>query len=236
MYTKKILCLANSRKPPSGRCIAGKEIDGEHIGNWFRPVSARPGHEVSEEERRYENGVRAQLLDIVTIPFEKWAPFDHQVENHILDKNYYWAKVGVATWNQITSAADPYDPLFWGNSQSTYYGQNDKIAEADVIKAGSSLKLILVEDLNLHVSIEEGFRGNQGRRRVRATFTLHNTPYKLSVTDPEMEETYLKQADGKYRIGQSALCVSTVEVWNGFAFRVIASVITPSRCTELNEP
>ena len=24
-YTKRIVCLANSRKPPSGRCVAGRE-------------------------------------------------------------------------------------------------------------------------------------------------------------------------------------------------------------------
>jgi len=66
MYEITMICLANSRKPPSGRCIAGKEFAGNKVGKWLRPVSARPGHEVSEDERRYESGIKAQLLGIMS--------------------------------------------------------------------------------------------------------------------------------------------------------------------------
>lgn len=49
----------------------------------------------------------------------------------------------------------------------------------------------------------------------------------MSVTDPEIEGMYLVKSDGKYPDGVAVLCVSLVEVWNGFAFRVVASVIPP---------
>ena len=54
-YTKTIICLANSRKI-TGRCVAGKEIAGIKIGAWIRPVSRRPAGELSEEDRRLQNG------------------------------------------------------------------------------------------------------------------------------------------------------------------------------------
>jgi hypothetical protein len=230
MYIKTIICLANSRKPPSGRCIAGKEFDRNTVGGWLRPVSARSGHEVSEDERRYESGSKAQLLDIVAVPLTCPNPSGHQVENHILDAAYYWGKIGVATWAQVLSAADEYDPAFWANSQSTYHGLNDKVSEASTALAGSSLKLVVVNDLCIVVCREDGFQGAPARRRVRARFCVQECSYLLSVTDPEIEETYLTSGDGEYEIGTAALCISLVEVWNGFAFRVVASIITQTRC------
>lgn len=232
MYERTIICLANSRKPPSGRCIAGKEFESGKVGKWLRPVSGRPSHEVSEEERRYETGIKAQLLDIVSVPFSRTAPFDHQVENHVLDDKFYWTKTGTANWNLVVSCIDAFDPAFWGNSQSTFHGHNDKVAEANAKKAGSSLKLILVSDLQVVVQLDDGYQGAPGRRRVRGRFTLNQVPYLMIITDSEIEETYLVRGDGKYQIGKAALCISMVEVWNGFAFRVIASLITPLGCSQ----
>lgn len=232
MYEITILCLANSRKPPSGRCIAGRQFDGGIVSEWVRPVSARVSHEVSEEERRYETGTKAQLLDILSIPLSQASPFGHQTENHTLDAGYYWEKKGVATWAQVKAAVDPYDTEFWSNSKSTYHGCNDKVAEADVARIGCSLKLIFVLDLVISVNSESGFEGNLARRRVRAKFTLNGIAYWLSITDPEIEESYLTQGNGDYDIGEAALCISLVEVWNGYAFRVVASVITEGRCED----
>lgn len=230
MYTRTIMCLANSRKPPSGSCIAGKRLENGTAAEWIRPVSARDSHEVSDEERRYESGKTAQLLDIVQVPLLKAAPAGHQVENHVLDDQYYWTKTGVATWKQIIAAADAHDPKFWKTSQSTYHGTNDKIAEEDVAKIGSSLKLVRLPKLQILVRSESGFEGNPARRRVRAQFAIKGENYVLSVTDPEIEETYLTTGNGTYDFEESVVCVSLAEVWHGFAFRVVASVITPERC------
>ena len=230
MYIRKLICLANSRKPPSGRCIAGKELDDGAAGAWIRPVSTRPGHEVSEEERRYQTGMKAQLLDIVSVPLDHPSPQGHQIENHVLDADYYWVKHGTATWAQVVAAVDGYDAAFWSHSQSTYHGTNDKVAAIDTPKIGGSLRLVRVNDLKVRVRSEDGYEGNPSRRRVRASFTIRGDFYVLSMTDPAIEEEYLQKEDGTYDIGDAVICVSLVEVWNGFAFRVVASVITSERC------
>ena len=196
----------------------------------MRPVSARPGHEVSEEERRYENGIRAQLLDIVEIPLEQEAPAGHQTENHLLAEDYYWKKQGNATWDQVTELEDAYDAAFWIDAESTYRGINDKVPENVAITRQNSLKLIVLRSLEIYVSKEAGFEGRPGRMRVRARFQYHSKQYLLSVTDPEIEEKYLAQGQGIYQIGKAALCISLAEIWNGYAFRVVASVIAPERC------
>ncbi len=50
--TKRIVCLANSRKL-QGRCIAGRELVSGKPAAWIRPVSDREHEEVSEYERQY---------------------------------------------------------------------------------------------------------------------------------------------------------------------------------------
>jgi len=234
MYVRTIICLANSRKPPSGRCIAGRELNNGRAGAWLRPVSNRPGHEVSEVERRYQNGTTAQLLDIVRIPLTQPAPMGHQVENQLLDDQYYWVKEGVATWEQVVAAVDAPDPAFWGHLDSTFHGVNDKVRDENVGRLGRSLQLIRVNDLTIKVRVEAGYQGRDGRRRVRASFTAMGNRFCLSATDPVIEERYLAQQDGEYHVGDAVVCVSVSEVWQdyAYAFRLAASIITPERCAE----
>jgi hypothetical protein len=229
MFERTIICLANSFKPPSGRCVAGKEFEGARAGQWIRPVSTRAGREVSEEERRYENGRTAQLLDIIRVPLDHPAPMVHQTENYVLAEEHTWVKEGSATPEQVAAMLDAHDPAFWIDAQSTYHGMNDKVPPVVAAQIPCSLKLISVPALRLQVRSEDGFEGAPSRRRVRGRFELQGRHYLLSVTDPEIVQRYLGQPDGDHNIVDATLCVSLAEIWNGFAFRVIASVITPDR-------
>ena len=95
--------------------------------------------------------------------------------------------------------------------------------------------MILVSDLVIGVRKETGYEERAARRRVRAKFTLNGCLYRLSITGPRIEERYLTQGDGDYDIGEATLCISLVEVWNGFSYRVVASVITEGLCKDIGD-
>src|SRR5260221_4674169 len=73
-YAKKIICLANSRKRPAGRCVAGREVTGKGFGDWIRPVSDRLTQEISLEECRFEDGRDPSLLDVIAIAMKSPQP------------------------------------------------------------------------------------------------------------------------------------------------------------------
>lgn len=96
-YVKTLLCLANSRKT-TGRCIAGRELVNGRLGDWIRPVSGRENGELSEEERQFEDGRDPRVLDVIQVPMLEARPHAFQVENHLIDPDYYWALERTATW------------------------------------------------------------------------------------------------------------------------------------------
>lgn len=214
-YMKRIICLANSRKI-SGRCVAGKEIGVEGVGHWVRPVSHRPNGEVSLDERRYENGSDVTLLDVVDIPMKQAHPHAIQPENHLIDDEYYWRRVRSATDDELIAALDQVTGPLWDNASSSYNGLKDRVDDNVALKQGKSLKLIVVEDLVLSVSVEGAEFGN-GKRRVRGRFTLNGHQYLLSVTDPKVERERLAQPDGQTEIGRAILCVSLGDRLRGIA-------------------
>lgn len=225
IYTKTIICLANSRKT-TGRCIAGKEVSDGNVSNWIRPISKRPTGELSEEERRYENGQDPKLLDIIRIPLLEPRPHAFQTENHLIAEEYYWQHVGEFAREDLGSILDaPDGTVLWDNSaQSSYSGLNDRVDQTTASHLQGSLRLIRVGDLVVVVAAEGAAFGNP-KRRVRGRFTFSGKQYWLSITDPIAERSYLAEPDGQHLVGAATLCISLGEPYEGYAYKLIAAII-----------
>lgn len=220
---KRIVCLANSRKL-NGRCIAGKELVGEGVKGWIRPVSDREHEEVSEYERQYEDGSDPRLLDILDVPLLQPRPKGYQQENWLLDPDHYWRKVGRATWSDLKRFVDPAGSSFWIDGHSTYNGMNDTIPLPLVGGIDSSLRLVKVDRLTLSV-FKPGEAFGNPKRRVQGQFQHNGAEYRLWVTDPYYERTYLAKPDGDHKLGASYLTVSLGEPHNNACYKLIAAII-----------
>ncbi len=146
--SKIIVCLANSRRP-SGRCIAGRELTSKGFGAWIRPVSSRPGRELSKEDRCLEPEVEPEVLDLISIILKKAQPEGHQQENYLIDDAWYWEKKGTLTWTKLQKAVEEPDGTLWLNGFSSMYGLNDQVPEANLIGINRSLYLLRPQNLGL---------------------------------------------------------------------------------------
>jgi hypothetical protein len=223
--TKRIVCLANSRKL-NGRCIAGRELVSGEPGEWIRPVSNREHEEVSEYERQYEDGSDPRVLDVIDVPVLRSAGHTYQRENWLLDPDYYWRKTDEISWAELGPLVSPPGPL-WVDGDSTYHGSNDRIAGDHAASLTSSLALIHVDELDLHVFAPSEAFGNP-KRRVQASFQHNGVHYALRVTDPSQEGRFLAQPNGAYRMAECYLTISLAEPFMGDTYKLVATIIERS--------
>jgi hypothetical protein len=200
------------------------------LGNheeWIRPVSARPGHEVSKVERQYEDGSEPRVLDIIQVPLIGHQPSGYQSENWLLDSKYYWENIGRIDWGELAEL-EQHPATLWINGYSTFHGSNDRMPVEQVDTLADSLKLIRVDRMTLQVHAPgEAFR--DPRRVVRARFSYADSEYALLVTDPEYEVKYLAKPNGLYELGESFMTVSLGEPWNASVFKLVAAIVETTK-------
>lgn len=219
MSTRTIVCLANSWKD-SGRCVAGKLATANGYGGWIRPVSGRPGHEVSDDERRCEGGRILRLLDIVEIPVGDPAPSGHQTENIRLDPSRRWIRRGAVDWSALGSMLDQPESL-WINGHASRGGINDRVKARDAVGLGWSLALIAPDEVHLEGTPE------RNRWRVRARFLYNGCEYRLSVTDPAVEHAMKIQARREFKMVDTYLCVSLSEEFvDRWCYKLAAAILS----------
>ena len=219
---KKIVCLANSIKL-QGRCVAGREIVDAEYGKWVRPVSERDKREISDDERTYANGDKADVLDIIEITTKKAVPKDHHVEDHLIDANFKWKKIGKVDWTTLEALVEPLNDGLWLYGEDTHHGTNDKIKSGDVSKLTSSITLIKPSNLEVEVGKESQYK-KPSKKVVRAKFSAGGANYSFVVTDP-----YYRQLDhGTYPLEEVIICVSVAEkLPNGDVSKLVAAIFTP---------
>ncbi|MFC7828484.1 hypothetical protein [Streptomyces sp. NPDC057375] len=214
---KKLVCLANSRKH-GGRCVAGIEINSN---SWIRPVSSRPGHEVSAAERQYSNGIEPCPLDIVSMRLIEPKPIAFHQENWLLDPSVRWQKEGQVEWGELCLLEEPSTRL-WRNGYHTYAGSNDRMPADQEGAVMDSLKLIRVDGATINV---DHSWPTDARLTVRAEFQHGGSFYSLKVTDPVCEEKFRKQGIGRYSLGDSFLTISLSEEFEGYLYKLVAAVV-----------
>lgn len=226
------MCLANSRKH-NGRCIAGIEIVDRRSSGWVRPVSDRPGSEVSEDERHYQGGTEPKVLDLMEVPLLSPCPDGYQAENWLLDATEWWVRRGQVTWATLATLADEDEPLWPDDAPSTFHGANDRVRAEQANNFDHSLRLIHVTNLEIHVFAPSASFGDN-RRRVQGSFTYLGTRYRVWVTDHEVERDFLGQEDGIYEVGECYLTMSLSEPSpaDQYCYKLIAAVITKDRAAE----
>ena len=224
----KFICLANSRKL-SGRCVAGKLLDG----NWIRPVSARNEGELSEEERRYEDGSDPQLLDLITLQIIGPRPKDYQTENILIDDGFYWVRNQRVAWEALPPYVDKVAGPLWANNSHTYHGFNDKVTLEHATGFNYSLRFIHVQQLSLRVFATGAAFGNH-KRSVQATFSWMGENYKLKVTDPAIEAFYFARDEEHHQLPESFLTISLSEPspHDNCCYKLVAAVITRDRAIQ----
>lgn len=220
---RKILCLANSRKP-NGRCIAGREVVNGLPGPWIRPVSARSDHAVSEYERQYQDGSDPKVLDVIEVPLIRSVPNSYQHENWLLDPGFYWVKTKKFSWSKLQSFVEPCAPL-WINGYKTYHGCHDRVPFEKAKTLQTSLRLIRLDQLMIKV-YSPGAKFGDHKRKIQGEFRCAGVLYRLRITDPVYERRYLARPDGTYEIGECCVTISLGEPHtDGFTYKLIAAVI-----------
>ncbi|MBW1699596.1 MAG: DNA helicase RecQ [Deltaproteobacteria bacterium] len=219
-FSKRIICLANSRKY-SGRCIAGKEINGKEIGTWIRPVSRQGTGELSLKEMTFSDGGIPKVLDVISVPLTRPSPHTYQSENHMIDDRQ-WVKHGAVPIQALSGMVDDV-PHLWINGHHSHRGLNDRIplelAEQEVTSS-----LLLVRPENLCITVDEGA---DSLKKIRSRFIFNGVKYWLSVTDPEIETTYYNKEFGEYPIAEENvyICVSIGEPYEGYCYKLAAGII-----------
>ncbi|WP_454137919.1 dual OB domain-containing protein [Microbacterium paulum] len=206
--TKRIVVLANSRKPP-GRCVAGIELVDGDAADWVRPVGDRAGAGLTRPERLLADRSEPLPLDVVDFVVGRPVPVDCHRENWLLRSGSPRGRVGTFDFDDLDALASNPKAL-WSNDAESQLGVNDWIAESELEEYTHSILLLGRRDVVLQARRNPWSR----EQELRAEFNHRGVMYLLKVTDPVYEERYLTGVDGDVQILDAFLTISLGVPWS----------------------
>lgn len=218
---ERMVLLANSRKV-GGCCVAGRALDGKaRPGRWLRPVGSQVADGLPQARTRCVDGSSAAVLDLVEIDLDQPVPHMHQRENRLLGDSP-WKRYGRIGWDRLASLADTDECGLWVDGFSSSCGSNDRVPEPLLTQVAGSLRLIRTDSLHL-------FRdaGGYPQRKLRGAFSHAGQNYVLAVTDPEAWSVLGGREE--LALADAYLCISLGVPFKGYAYKLMASVITEHR-------
>ncbi|MDM8556214.1 DNA helicase RecQ [Desulfococcaceae bacterium HSG7] len=219
----QLICLAVSRKYAK-YCVAGKELRGNHIGNWVRPVSSFETGELAIENILLPDEKLPALLDIISVPLDKPTPGTYQSENFMINKNGSWLKNGVFALSELSDLCDTPDSLWINGYSSGGIGVNDRIPQ-EKAETELSSSLLFIRPENLRIIVLETELG----KRIRAEFTFNSVFYQLPVTDPAIDSIYLRKKAGVYPVNVETYCTLSIgEPFYGYCYKLVAGIFQTS--------
>jgi hypothetical protein len=233
MATKRVLILANSVKKGQ-HCIAGREIidPGATMpyGNWIRPVSRQSEGELTRSDCAFENSQLPRVWDVVDVPVDECEGSVSQPENWFIDPTAFWVKVGDQPGFGL--------PLVYAeNPPDLWFDPNDRVDRVSpvalaALNRNQSLYLVAVTDFRIEID----WHSYGGYHRRRAQFRYASRHYDLSLTDPAMESHCSPfPPRGQSKIvelptgGDKILCVSLTPEFNGYHYKVVATVLETTK-------
>lgn len=203
MSSVEIVILAKSVKHGE-HCVAGKCIK---TGRWYRPVSTPDGAELNNDQVMYKNihgTYSVKPLQKIQMGFLHHSPLIHQPDNYLVDGSLWQQKYKI-NLDELNNYFDQPKSI-WGQGNRVSY----ELIQSKEVNIEQSLYLLQVENLNLYY--------NQDKRR-RASFTYNEVNYDFAVTDPNFDKIMRENQDLK-----GALCISLGEEYNGFCYKLIATI------------
>lgn len=218
---KYFICLANSYKH-GGRCIAGIEVVPQSDGNleivrhedgrprWIRPISMSINGEIPNhlaESFKFLSLVK--LTDVEPCPDKAHTEDVHCSRMEICPSDF-------------SSTKDFLNQLIDTRHQAVFYFRGKAIPTTIIDRLDYSLMLIHPENACAYCDEE---RENS---KYRMKFSYYGSNYDFPITDPIFLEQFKKRPDCYTDLKDVYLVLSLGIEFEGFHFKLVATVILPT--------